>query len=702
MRRPSSPECFHRHACAERVDHPQPRCPAGDGGNCAAPGAGCSTSLHCVRATDPHQRRPKNVNTRAQLGVNIAELYLENDAGRLPSITCRPPRHRDDNQGIKIEHDNVDADNSPGAASHPEVRRAGHFELKNENANNNTQGLFTFAPGGGRTAFQNFLTGNRDGLCGSACTYAEAQIDATNHLRWKRWELFAQDSWRIRPNVTLDLGVRYGLYPGVEDINNVLSTFVPSLYDRAKAPLCADATCSALVPNTGDLLNGLIVGGFSSRMAALLPDGKTDIQPRIGLSWDPRKDGKAIVRAAYGVYYDQPLVGIFEQNAFSNPPYVQTVNLLNPSLSNPSAGSAPGTTGLRTLFATSAPFRTPRTQQWNVGYQRMLYRRGSLDIGYVGSHGDRLIQQVDLNQPNPAAVIANGLNISRPFVGYAGITMRQTTAYNNYKGLLTQFRHESGRLGTYVVNYTLSRNRASATNDRDAADNPQNPADLTGEYADARTDRRPSSRRTHHELPFFQDRHERASRRRSAAGRCRASTLNPAADPRIVANRTAAHAAAPTWSAIRYRARVPFRFDPAAFAPPADCAAGAVLIGAACPAVTRPTWRCPNLPDDQTSSARADHQRLQHTQWLPSTMLFGGRDRDAHLRHRRTDMPGQYVDPRGAEIPAEPQTVLVAAGAASIPPAAIAAHDRMDEFERGAVWPGSTFRRERRRSGGDL
>ena len=67
------------------------------------------------------------------------------------------------------------------------------FEQKNENAANQTQGNFTFGAGGGRTAFQNFLTGNADGLCGTACTYTEAQTDVTEHLRFNRYEFFAQD-----------------------------------------------------------------------------------------------------------------------------------------------------------------------------------------------------------------------------------------------------------------------------------------------------------------------------------------------------------------------------------------------------------------------------------------------------------------------------------------------------------------------------
>ena len=84
--------------------------------------------------------------------------------------------------------------------------------------------------------------------------------------------------------------------------------------------------------------------------------------------------------------------------------------------------------------------------------------------------------------------------------------MRQTTAYSNYKGLLTQFRHEGGRSGTYTLNYTLSRSQTTSTNDRDAADFPQNPRDLDREYADARTDRRHIFNATYIiELPFYKD-----------------------------------------------------------------------------------------------------------------------------------------------------------------------------------------------------
>jgi hypothetical protein len=525
---------------------------------------------------------PKNRNLRSDLGVTIPELFPENEAGRIPSVSISGLQGFTTIQVFNIEYFNsAITDNLTWQRGNHgyKIGFLATFEQKNENANNNTQGSFAFVAGGGRTAFQNFLTGNRDGLCGTGCTYGESQIDVTNHLRWQRYEAFAQDTWRIRPNVTLDYGVRYGLYPGVKDANNVLSTFVPSLYDRSKAPTCSNAACTTVTPNTGDPLNGLIVAGVNSPYGrAIYPTEKGDIQPRAGVSWDPQSNGKSIVRGGYGLYYDQPLVGIFEQNAFTNPPYVETLNLQNPSLSNPSAGSTPGTTGLRSLIASSTPFKTPRTQQWNIGYQRQLYRRGAIDVGYVGSHGDRLIQQIDLNQPQPADVVANagGINISRPYVGYAGITMRQTTAYNNYKGLLAQFRHEGGRGGTYVFNYTLSRNRTTSTNDRDAADNPQNPQDLKAEYADARTDRRHIFSANYiYELPFFRDAGNVLLK--SALGGWQVSgitTLSSGAPiSRIIANTNGSRRGTratlvgdPKTGTLPF----PFWFDPTAFAPSAD------------------------------------------------------------------------------------------------------------------------------------
>jgi len=522
-------------------------------------------------------------NTRTQFGVSIPELFPENNRDRIPTLVVTGLSTAGTTQGYNIQYWNHTVTDTLTLMRGNHGYKAGimmAFEQKNEGASNETHGRFSFGNRAGvRTAFQSFLMGNSDGVCGNFCSYSESEIDVTNHLRFNRYEAFAQDTWRIRPNVTLDYGVRYALYPGVKDANNVLSTFVPSLYDPAKAPTFSSSTGGALIPGTGDPTNGLIIAGRNSPYGRqIYATDKNNIMPRAGVSWDPGTNGKMVVRAGYGLYYDQPLVGIFEQNAFVNPPFANSVSLLNPALSNPSAGTAPGTVGLRSLIASSVPFVTPRMQQWNVGMQRQLYRRGFIDVSYVGSHGDHQIQPLDINMPQPADVVgvAGNLNLVRPYQGYTSVTMRQTTAYSNYWGILTQFRHEAGRQGSLTVNYTLSRNRTTSTNDRDAIDFPQNPLDLDIEYADARTDRRHIFTATYvYEFPFFRDAENAVVG--ALLGGWQASgltTINSGAPvPRITANtnggRRGGRASVngdPKTGTLPF----PYWFDPASFIPPAD------------------------------------------------------------------------------------------------------------------------------------
>jgi len=140
--------------------------------------------------------------------------------------------------------------------------------------------------------------------------------------------------------------------------------------------------------------------------------------------------------------------------------------------------------------------------------QRQLFRRAVVDLGYIGSRGDHLIQPVDVNAALPADVVATDgvVNLARPYQGYAGITMRQTTAHASYHALALGARYDSGRAGTLSIAYTLSRAKTTATNDRDAVDLPQDRTNLESEYALARNDR------THvftaswvYELPLFRN-----------------------------------------------------------------------------------------------------------------------------------------------------------------------------------------------------
>ena len=450
-------------------------------------------------------------NTRSQYGINNSELFPENEADRIPTIVVSGLSTFGATQGFRNEYFNNTLSNTTTWLRGKHAFKGGvtiALESKNEYSNNETQGRYTFAAGGGRTAFQNFLTGNRDQLCGATCSYTEAQSDLLSQIRFNRYEAFVQDTWRATPKLTFDVGVRYALYPAVTDIDNVLSNVNLAGYSRAAAPEAANTTATLFRIGTGDPLNGIIVAGQNSPFGdAIYETDKNNFMPRLGVTYDPFGDGLTILRGGYGLYYDQPLVGIFLQNAFINPPFNASANVTNPVLGNPSAGVPPTTRGPLGLRGTGLPFKTPQTQQWNIGVQRQLYARGAIDVSYVGSRGDNLLRPIDMNQAQPADVVSTGaINLARPYFGYAGITIIDTTAKSRYHGLLTSFRHDAGRAGTLSIAYTLSRNQTDATNDRDTIDIPQNPLNLDAEYADARSDRRHMLNASYvYELPFFRN-----------------------------------------------------------------------------------------------------------------------------------------------------------------------------------------------------
>jgi hypothetical protein len=451
-------------------------------------------------------------NTKDQFGVTVPEIFPENNSNRIPTIVITGLSTAGATQGFRNKYRNQTFSDTLTWIRGKHGVKAGiltALEWKDEYGNLETQGRYTFRAGGGRTAFQNFLTGNRDGLCGTPCEYSETSTDLFSQLRFNRYEFFVQDTWRATPKLTLDYGVRYALYPAVTDKDNVLSNVDLSKYSKAAAPTAANATASLFNVGTGDPLNGIIVAGQNSPYGrSIYETDKNNIMPRLGVTYDPIGDGKTILRTGYGLYYDQPLVGIFLQNAFINPPFNATTTLLNPSLENPLQGVAPTTRGALALRGTGLPFETPRTQQWNIGVQRQLYRRGAIDVSYVGSRGDNLLWLIDYNQAQPLDVIANAgaINLARPYFGYGAVNIVNPVAKSRYWGLLTSFRHDAGRAGTLSLAYTFSRNRTNATNDRDAIDVPQNPLDLDAEYADARSDRRHIFNANYvYELPFFRN-----------------------------------------------------------------------------------------------------------------------------------------------------------------------------------------------------
>jgi len=400
-------------------------------------------------------------------------------------------------------------------------------------------------------------------LVGNVTTFTQSRFDHTADLRQKAVEAYGQDEYRMRSNLTLYYGVRYSYFPSPYDKSGHLSNFDPALYTAANAPQVTGA--GNRIAGTGNYCNGIIINSqnFQTGPAAfnctpavspygkyVIDVGKTDFAPRFGLAWDPFKKGKTAVRTGYGIYHEQVLVGTFEQNIGTNPPYQETVSGTNVRLDNPGASIVAGAT-VQSLRAIQTDWHTPYMQHWSLDIQQQLTRNTLFTVGYYGSKGTHLIGITELNdlppgkalsstcapgngyvgqtpapalvpcQPagyafrNTAAATGNPnvvgtttftdlliLDQLRPYRGFRSIAIVQPRYNSNYHSLQVSAQHRFSSASTITLAYTLSKNLTDSQNDRSAS--PQNTYDTQSEYARAALDRRHVLVINYvYELPFF-------------------------------------------------------------------------------------------------------------------------------------------------------------------------------------------------------
>jgi hypothetical protein len=398
-----------------------------------------------------------------------------------------------------------------------------HYQ-KTENAaggNGGNQGTFNFAPAvtptSPTTSFEqswaNFLLGN-------VSTFTQTSEDITPDIHVQQWEVYLQDDWRVKPNLTLNFGARYSNFRQPIDAKHELTNFDPLLYNPANAAVITSAgTLAAGTPNP--YLNGIIINGQNSPYGqAVSSQPNNNVAPRFGFAWDPFNSGKTSIRGGYGIFFDSTLYGIYEQNIFANPPYVVSVSIPNVTLDNPTAGTATVSSSPKVLHATPYINSTPYTQAWSFEVQREITPSSLVNVAYVGNKGTHLLGEVDLNQVYPGLAWSSGfvsptttftssgseaiLNALRPYKGYNAITAIEPWFNSNYHSLQVYAKKQFTGDSLITGSYTWSRNNTNNQTDRSTA--AQDTYDFHSEYGPAQYDRtQVFSASFIYTLPFFRE-----------------------------------------------------------------------------------------------------------------------------------------------------------------------------------------------------
>lgn len=299
----------------------------------------------------------------------------------------------------------------------------------NNNTNQDT-GTFTFAN------LAAFLAGNANG-------FTATLGDVSSAIAQGALGAFVQDNYKLRPNLTLELGLRWDWLMSPTERFNRFASYVPQ-------------TNSLVQVNNG--------------VAPVYHTNWKNFQPRVGFSWDPFKDGKTSVRAAYAILSDQPVTNLVTGNA-ANPPFATTVALplaipttkLTNASCNVGCVAVPGST---VSPSSSDPnFDNAYVQSWNVNIQREVTPGLAVTVGYFASKGTHLRLSRNVNQ----AFFNSALVSTRPFptlsttspiapgVPMLNVTFREGTGNSNYNALwITANKRLSSGL-QFNASYTFSK-----------------------------------------------------------------------------------------------------------------------------------------------------------------------------------------------------------------------------------------------------
>ena len=272
--------------------------------------------------------------------------------------------------------------------------------------------------------------------------------DTSTYFRASAWNGFVMDDWRLRPNLTLNLGLRYEYFtPFHEKYGHIANLDIAPGFTGV-----AVVTPGQTGPYTGAFPDGLVD-----------PD-KNNFSPRLAVAWRPFPKKQTLLRAGYGIFYNGSIYNQFPARLAAQPPFAST-STLNTSLEQPLTlqngfATAPTQTILNT-YAVDRYYKDGYAQTWNFAVQQGLPHQIVVELGYLGTKGTRLdIQRL----PNRAAPGSPLTAEQRRQIGNAvGFTFDSSQGNSIYHAAQVRFTRRFSKGISANALYTFSKSIDNAS-----------------------------------------------------------------------------------------------------------------------------------------------------------------------------------------------------------------------------------------------
>jgi hypothetical protein len=341
---------------------------------------------------------------------------------------------------------------------------------------NNWQGAISFANDTNNPLDSGF--GFANAALGIFDTYTQQSKYVEGDFVYNNIEAFVQDTWKIRPRLTLDYGIRFvHMSPQYDEGGNDVN-FVPSSWNLSNAPVFYTAVCApgvaapcsgtnrdAFNPVTGQSLGigsgsaiGTLVQGSGSLTDGLFQAGQGGVPkedyfwptlepaPRLGIAYEPSASHRIVLRGGVGMFYDRP-AGNTVFTDIVNPPVAYTPTLYYGTLQtlNTPGLSTLGASGLN-LYQLNSDYST--VVSWSGGAEVTLPQSVLLNVSYNGTHAYNIPESVNINavdfgsaflpqnqDPTTTSTLAGGAAVSanqmRAYRGFGSMTDMLPRGYSN-------------------------------------------------------------------------------------------------------------------------------------------------------------------------------------------------------------------------------------------------------------------------------